>query len=1389
MTESRSSVSSESLSTELVAKLFNALPDEKPEELSEFEYCLFRLFAKLSSIPQNHSLFSFLFLFFSWLQSFACLCLIGISFNLQSENPDFITKVFYFALHLRPYGSELSSVYCFIINILCLACIFTFFCLVYQMHKRAYISSSYQGILTVFVVDIPRILSFPLTMNASEIIFDLISKKIDYNYIQATLMSIYLLIFLYILMVCSNTMYSSVFYLSAFFVSTASSIFFHCMNIFLLFAFQVTHSILSEDDANYLISAGLILFGVTLLALCLSNFFMTFSYVTFLFTHSIIQIASGIISIFEIQNLITNYSRIYLIIFYMYVAFYILFSLALSILRKVLKKSFLKIADTENFKKLGNVSNLMLLNYLYFGIQESHECIYNNSFLEYVLRSHPRPVSTMFRIYHILGLLQNPPSKFDDLKQQIHQDRQINQRQRYMLFEIERLIALRTRTQVPQEMESKMSEFEARLAQYQQLRVNFMTEIAHNNDIAFMFLNALSIMKDNMLTNYACSLIEKYPNCPDVIRLYAQYLSIVCQNQVACSRWTTIADDIQKHVLQYADYTHVNVLLRHPKIRVAMMKHETTNTSIQLVKPRPPSILLLPAFNNSHKNYLVDVSRPNNQFSDKKSYADLFVVVFLILFGVYIFTFFIAVFVICKHEDDDVLQTVTFLFSASDYFFSFSQSMLNPLYYIYHGTPATVNSTQVDLDLKIVYNSAWTIFNNLYTKCYEKSNDFKKSFEWIKFDTYPIPSYDVNKTIMSQFEWITSRYTNLLQQIFPANSNYNPNAIELSVFLKTLCVSYDLYMPIISRFVESFDEYSDEVSRKTFNKMIYSFIPSIILGIVIIIIPPFVYRDISKLTKYFPKPEANRQSDHRILRLYLKRDFASFWQIYLGIILSVILILALEIITVFVLKKSSESSRDTSDEKIDFVMADSRVFLSASTALNDLIMTQINRPDFEANETDMIYEINHCINYLTNGSINLIQNPPIQVMFLLVVQLTYQVTPTEMKFNSHETEIYSDIFQKQLIPLMYQRRNDYFRDINHKTMSELILNKDLIIIFLIVCFIIYIYLCFCVIKLHHTVKMLIELLSGLSLSSLNLAKAENIKRNNILDFIERPCAMIDKSSRVIAMNHLWLAYFNETFDDVVGRTFCELSNSMAFTSYDVDGNRLIVMSEIKEEADSKVELKNTKRDLRLIKSVSIPKRFLDVTEGTMEVGFLVVSKITLIPCSNEEISPEVWASDATQMEQWLSERCQVWSNGDYDILYQSFREITIMFGVNEKNLPNLLVLSALNIAVDLLRWAIEWDWNSGPMSACVTISCGQPNKFIFTHNQFTSMESFGPPFEKQMRLRESMELNSIVVCDETAFRIKSLMFGFELEECGDGAYIFMIPNIYRPDMYSENVQS
>ena len=278
---------------------------------------------------------------------------------------------------------------------------------------------------------------------------------------------------------------------------------------------------------------------------------------------------------------------------------------------------------------------------------------------------------------------------------------------------------------------------------------------------------------------------------------------------------------------------------------------------------------------------------------------------------------------------------------------------------------------------------------------------------------------------MSQFEFIMSRYTNLLQQIFPFYSNYNLNVIEVTVFLKTLNSSYDLYMPLITRFSESFDKFSDELSDQVFHKMIYTFIPSIILGLVIIIIPPFVSRDVRKLTKYFPKPEANRQSDHRILRLYLKRDFASFWQIYLGIILSVLFILGLEIALVFVLKNSSEKSRDTCDQNIEFVMADSRVFLSASTALNDLLMSQIHRPEFEVDINSTIKEINSCINYLANGSVNLVQNPPIQVMYLLMVQMTYQVTKTEIRYNQRETQLYGNIFHTQLIPTMNERKKEY----------------------------------------------------------------------------------------------------------------------------------------------------------------------------------------------------------------------------------------------------------------------------------------------------------------------------------------------------------------------------
>ena len=135
--------------------------------------------------------------------------------------------------------------------------------------------------------------------------------------------------------------------------------------------------------------------------------------------------------------------------------------------------------------------------------------------------------------------------------------------------------------------------------------------------------------------------------------------------------------------------------------------------------------------------------------------------------------------------------------------------------------------------------------------------------------------------------------------------------------------------------------------------------------------------------------------------------------------------ICLEIVLVFVLKNSSEKSRDTCDENIEFVMADSRVFLSASTALNDLLMSQIHRPEFEVDINSTIKEINSCINYLVNGSVNLVQNPPIQVMYLLMVQMTYQVTETEIRYNQQETQLYGNIFHSQLIPTMNERKKEY----------------------------------------------------------------------------------------------------------------------------------------------------------------------------------------------------------------------------------------------------------------------------------------------------------------------------------------------------------------------------
>ena len=1385
MTESRSSGSSDSISTDLIAKLFHSLPDERPSDISEIEFCVFRLFSKLSGQTQNYSLIFLFFMTVSLIQTFACLCFVGNSLNIENNNLDFATRFIYFAIKFRPYSDDINSIYLYIINLFCICSILTFFVMLYQMHKRVYIQPRYKTILTILVVDIPRILIPVLTINITEFVFKLISLESRLYICQTVLFIIFLIIFLLMLISCSNTMYSSIFYYSGIFSSTSSIMFILYINMFLIFAHAVTQTLLFVQDANYVLSFALLVFGLFLIFTVSANFYLAMPLPVFLFTHGFVLVIAGLISVFETSGYITNYTSMHFTLFCLEIVGFIIIYKILNHVKNKLTKKFLKIAKKRNFKRLGKISDVMTLNYLYFAIHHCHPCIDDSTFLNFALKQTARPSWCLFKVYHLLSFLQKVPPNFDDFTKSIKQNRQISQVHRFILYEADKLAALRTITQVPPDMETKMSEFETRLSQYQQLRVTFMTEIAHNNNIGFIFLNALSTMKNYMLTNYTCTLRETYPNSPDVLRLYAQYLSIVCQNQVGCSRWTTIADDIQKRVLQYADYTHVNVLFRHPILQLSMMKHNSTQASAPLVRPRAPSILLFPTLHDNKSNLFG--TRPNNHFDDKKSIADLMIIISGILYGLSIIAFFVSSFAHCKILNNSVSIGIDFTACFSEYYQAFSRTMYYPLLQLINGTTETVDTLQFNIVYGAYYGYAWTHFNHNYTIGNRISSEFKKSFSWIQSDSYNVPSYDLSVYVNTQLEWILSRYTNLLQRIFPLNGNFSPNVLEVPVFLQTLCESYSLFSPLLLKFLSSYEEFNNNVPKQVSTKILYSGIPLILFAILLLILPPFALRDIKKLSKYFPKTEQG--SDHHILHLYLKRDFTSFWQIYLSIISTVVVIVIFSIINVVSVISESKRLNDKLLDESRNVLSDSHLFLAASSALNDILLTQVHNTAFVPNLTLIINEINSCLDFLVNGSyIYSLYEGILQESFLLLVQMTYQVSSTSLQYNRQFTQEYLNIYVNQLTPVLLERiRNNIdimYHDSDVISLEEMNIN----IILLILIIIIYIIMAFQIEKLHLTMKMLMELLSGLSESSLSLSKTSSLKKRSVLDLVSRPCALIDKSTRVIATNQLWLSFYDESFDGVIGRTIGELANTQEFNTYDVGhGNQLIVMSEVKEEAEAKNDLKNTKRDLRLLKSVSIPKRFLEITEGLEIIDFLVVCKVQLVPVGNENLSAEIWINDAVSMETWITDRCQACE--DCDVLYESFRDITLLFGVNQVLSPHMLIISAINIIVDLLRWTIEWEWNSGSMCACVTMSCGSPVRFVFTHDKFTRMEAYGPPFEKQMRLREHMELNSIVCCEETAQRIKDMKIGFELTECGMGAYTFAIQdNFYRPDLSCETFQ-
>lgn len=322
--------------------------------------------------------------------------------------------------------------------------------------------------------------------------------------------------------------------------------------------------------------------------------------------------------------------------------------------------------------------------------------------------------------------------------------------------------------------------------------------------------------------------------------------------------------------------------------------------------------------------------------------------------------------------------------------------------------------------------------------------------------------------------------------------------------------------------------------------------------------------------------------------------------------------------------------------------------------------------------------------------------------------------------------------------------------------------------------------------------------------------------NNILDFVNKPCALIDLTDGknvITATNSLWLQFFNCTDEYAIGRPYTDFNldgdnknlmsldrsilkakyfdHSLNYTisppflinipicesTKSLSNISLLLINEIPIEEELNEHIENLQKQIINTRNNHYPRRFINRSEeGVEEIGFNVNVSLMLNPASHEDISSDKWVDDTDSFELWIAERCKSCDN--VDILNRSCRELALLFGVNHDDEPAYLVLQAMTIACDALRWGVERKWKSS--STCVQIyaivTCGDSAEFVFKRkNSSLILSMFGPSFSKEMSLREKIEPNSIIIDLQAMDIITPLKTGFEAHQIDEEAFIFSLP--------------
>ena len=1389
--DSETSENTDTISADLIANLFTKLPIPEVTHLSSFEFSVFRFYHGIIGGMQKIRLISGVLRFFARIQLFAVIVYVSIfRKTLQASPLSKMDQFFYFCLNFCFYdGSMIANpVYLIVFLTLALFCFGVFCYGVYLASRQAYVDIVAQSFFALFAIDIPEILALPILSQATNLLTELlIGGKTSYafHFTVALIAAVCLIVVNYFTV---NTVRSSIFCRGGQWI-----VYWRPVSIEILFMIVL---VLSNVLHDLLDLRRLVIVNSVLNALLGSYIFVLGILRNHLFdVENAYDAAQGLTLIVAcVLNFCEEFRACSLNQWVCYICGWVILAMT-AVFRGILvlldKRLTRRLKSGKISFDIGErIGNFRLIHLVKLAMIEALDGVQDLTFVDAALAKE-RPGWAQYAILQFASLIDTHHPKAKKLLEAVGLIPESALCDRYIIYEYDLLEKAGIVGDPPESIVPVVAELESRIGQYQSVIKIFTTKISDNMAVNYLLIDAICSMK-NILRDRIEHMKKLMPNCPNVLYLYSTFAGKVKEDDEESRHWSSVAAEISRGSLIFADYSHMHALDYFPKLQAKVIDKVTHDRESQAPGLRyfglSNFIARLQPMQKTRQHSGLSIAKA---FRNRENYIRSASLVFMFLLILTILIHFFVIYYRALESKTEYLRAIEYETTWLELTTDFSKFIIACLDVVTR-EPQVVTREDIDSVVSLS-EQLQSKQRELYLQAQDdiyNSPIFKQAMEVVTGETVEFVSVDRKYVIKENMIWYISRFEALISGIFKGHA-FDKSAPEVNMLYETAMYSLGYFMHNYDSLVQGMVDYSTLLTQHFFGSF-WTLIAIAVFFIVVAFLQVLLYREVVTIYDLFPHDPSKKTQ--LILYTFLCQDFQTltrFLAKFYGVLTFTV---AISIALVFIIWQYANHSGNNFMKCVEEISNDGYQLVYIFSPLVDMFLLQDSIPEEIRNPELHKSNIEQVVGFYLNGSgygkvvmFERVSVSDYEYIQLLLKKLALDQTTV---FEREEVDVMLAVANSVLYSDIWQRINSSKLAFDDSLLTFVVGVSNIIQGFLWLSIICAGAAFYCMQRVSENTNMLVQLLTQLPESHISAsekladilqnkpqtAQLNELKQTSVLDMLMKPCALIDRNDHIIATNRMWLNYYDENPEYMIGRPIIEFlrATDLKHSTVDVDDQeRLVVIEELKAEEDCRKTLRSLGEKLRSLRAVIIPQRFVDFQEtADVELGFIVNCTIVMSPSRSDDLNPDEWITDVREFDNWIMERCKICE--DVDILRETGRDTVLLFGVNGIYNRELLMQMAVCIACDIIRWDVECEWRADGIDISICISSGEGTVLSFNKKRPGIMEMYGPVIERQIALRERLEIDAVICCAETYQMLSDMKIGCQFSQIDELAYMFAV---------------